>query len=777
MCPLLAESSIAVVGVACRYPDAADPPELLEVCATGRRAFRRLPTGRARDESPGVARGRAQRAAVICGWRFDRDAFGVTEVTESDRRPGHWLALETAAKALAAAGFPGGRGLGPWRTRALFASPWRATELEVLLRRYLDIGGDPGTPADVRPAVGHSPVGVHDAEASASSLLAVIEAGELLLADAADLVLAGGVEAGLDPSRLAGDRAVAVEEMRIYDEQPTGYLPGEGCGAVVLMRAADACEAGLPVFAEIIGWGRGTDHLRAMRHAFEGTGIEPAEVALIEGAGLATAAADEAELGALAEARAGSGRTAAFGSVTANIGQTGAAAGVAGLIKAVLALGTGMLPPATGVGRAHRLIRDGAARLRLSDAPLPWPDGPRLAGVNACTPTGRACAHLLLGHLPRTTSARVKSPRGRSAARRPALRVSAAPAGRCTTFLLRARSRPLLAAMLARVAEIAPLLSDAELTDLAGQLACQAEGAPDSPVRAALVAHAQDELAAAARQAIRVLPGLGPGQLRTAPDVCVAERRAGSVTLLLADPRADADRLSWPAALRRELDTLRWLDQLAVHAQAAIGFGLGEIAGLAWAGVLSEADAAELTARREQLQRASGVRVLVSASRTAAAGQDYISTPQPFALAASIAGLRFRPPLRRLYSPHSAATDGLVTAGHAEEVALAADDEPARLADTLAAAVSGAALAAEIGPPSPLAATAGRVRDVPVISVGKVPGDHASAARAAAALFAAGALGRPRELFADCATRPFDLWSELAFIADPTARATGGSRA
>ena len=102
--------------------------------------------------------------------------------------------------------------------------------------------------------------------------------------------------------------------MRIYDENPTGYLPGEGCGVVVLMRTAQARAAGLPVYAEIVGWGTSaggmpgvvasdaSSQLLALRRAYERAGVDPCEVQLIEGHGSGLPAEDDAELIALTRA-------------------------------------------------------------------------------------------------------------------------------------------------------------------------------------------------------------------------------------------------------------------------------------------------------------------------------------------------------------------------------------------------------------------------------------------------------------------------------------------
>lgn len=115
-------SRIAVVGMACRYPDATSPRELWENALAGRRAFRRLPDERMRlsdywDPDPLVPdRFYARNAAVIEGYEFDRIAYKIAGSTYRSTDLTHWLALDVAALALADAGFPMAEGLPRERT-------------------------------------------------------------------------------------------------------------------------------------------------------------------------------------------------------------------------------------------------------------------------------------------------------------------------------------------------------------------------------------------------------------------------------------------------------------------------------------------------------------------------------------------------------------------------------------------------------------------------------------------------------------------------------------
>src|ERR1019366_8402811 len=366
--PAASDEPIAVIGMGCRFPDADDPAALLDVVLTGRRAFRRLPPCRIDlldyySADPTTPDGTySTRAALLEGWRFDWRAFNVPEPVYRAADLAGWLALETAGGALASGHTPRARAARVLRHAASrYLAPFPAITDETLA------GSSPATIAARICSYFGFRGGSHTVDgSSASSLLAVAAACSALAVGDLDVALAGGVDLSLDPFELVGlakTGVLASADMRVYDENPTGFLPGEGCGVVVLMRAADARASGLPVYAEIAGWGVSSagqagltglaqpdpgSQLLALNRAYQRAQIDPADVQLIEGHGAGTPAGDAAELTALAELRSGARQLAALGSIKANIGHTKAAAGSAGLIKTVLAVSTGLIPPATG---------------------------------------------------------------------------------------------------------------------------------------------------------------------------------------------------------------------------------------------------------------------------------------------------------------------------------------------------------------------------------------------------------------------------------------------
>ncbi|HTA10994.1 MAG TPA: beta-ketoacyl synthase N-terminal-like domain-containing protein, partial [Streptosporangiaceae bacterium] len=842
-----APRSLAVVGLACRFPDADDPAALLDVVLTGRRSFRRLPPGRI-DISDYYQADLAvsdatysTRAGVIEGWQFECAGFGIEPAAYVAADPAHWLALETTARALAAAGLPAGSGLDRDRTGVIIGNTLagdtsRANALRVrwpyvrrVLTEALDtqeisasqagrvlrtaensylapfpaMGRDSlagSMPATIATAIsGYFGFrgGSHAVDsACSSSLQAVASACAALAAGDLDVAIAGGVDLSLDPLELIGlakAGVLAASDVRIYDREPSGFLPGEGCGVVVLMRTADARAADLPVFAEILGWGtsgggvpgevqsHASAQLLAMRRAYERAAVDPADIHFIEGNGAATSADDTAELSALSTLRAGAKQRAALGSVKANIGHAKAAAGAAGLIKTVLALGSGVVPPTTGVHQPHELIASGDAGLVLPQAPEEWPGGTRLAAVSTIG-IGGSNVHIVLRHEP---AARTRQDRwlrsapflGKAAhATSPdGVQPRLQPEPEPTAFLLHAPDKLALAAILSRLADIGAALSDAELQDLACMLG--RDPGHQGRARVALVATRQDELALLAREAVTMLPLLADGLIAIRPGIFASDEADGRVTLLLSGeaatgagdgPDAQPGPVALTSAVAHCLDTLRWLESLDVNATAAVGHGLGALAGLAWAGVLGEAEVVEIADLRAQFLLRSGGRFDPDDMAPAGpAGRRKASQPSgAISLRTAIAQrFRFGPPRRRLISTLTGAE--VESVDDAIDLICSGFAGAERLADAVRTGATGATLLVETGPGRPLASAAAGVCTVPGVSLQSGFADPGHSARVAAALFAAGALGQPRPLFAGRPARPVDIWREQVFITSP----------
>ena len=543
---------IAIVGTACRYPDAKTPEELWENVLSQRRAFRRIPAERlaladyfSADRTVADAIYSTQ-AAVLADYDFDRNRFRVAGRTFRAVNMTHWLALEVAADALADAGFANAEGLPraetgiyvgnsltgefsranlmrlrwPYVRRVLDAAlvqrDWPAQDRTELLTGLEQSYKNPFPPVNDETLAGglsntiagricnyfNLKGGGYTVDgACTSSLLAVATACSALAAGDVEVALAGGVDLSLDPFELIGFSkvgALAAEEMRIYDVHSAGFWPGEGCGMVVLMRLEDALRLHRPVLASLCGWGISSDgsggltrpevegQMLAMARAYRRAGFGIDTVGYFEGHGTGTGVGDSTELKALSQARraaGGAGLATAIGSIKANIGHTKAAAGVAGLLKAAMAVNRQLLPPTTGWSEPHPVIAEEGHQLRLLSQGERWPaDRPLRAAVSAMG-FGGINAHIVLEGFDEAPRRRTVTPRDRR------LLGSAQDA---ELFLFAADSAEDLDRKLQDLEPVALRISRSDLTDLAYHLF---QKLAFGKVRAALVVSRPQELA------------------------------------------------------------------------------------------------------------------------------------------------------------------------------------------------------------------------------------------------------------------------------------------
>ena len=718
---------IAIVGIACVYPDANSPAELWRNVLAGRRSFRRLPAERLSGEDylsrdrTAADRTYSIQAAVIEGYEFDRVGFRVSGDSYRSADLAHWLALDVASRAMADAGFEAGEGL-PRDTTGVFLGNTltgefsRAQAIRLrwpFTRRMLEAAlRDEGWPSEQRSDFlsrmesrfkePFAPVGEETLAgglsntiagricnhfnlkgggytvdgACASSLLAVAHACSSLVSSDLDVALAGGVDLSLDPFELVGFAkagALAQDDMRIYDARSNGFWPGEGCGVVVLMRLADALNQGRRVVAGIRGWGVSSDgqggitrpevegQLLALRRAYRRAGFSIRTVGYFEGHGTGTSVGDATELRALGRAlreappdKRESQRDTRFekhdhelysgfdqnfrpviGSIKANVGHTKAAAGVAGLIKAALALDAQILPPTTGCEQPHPELTGENPVVNVLKKGQNWPrDRPLRAGVSAMG-FGGINAHLVLESFARDRRESISTTEV-------ALLESTQDS---ELFLLGADDPVGLRRQIDELSTFAGRLSISELSDLAMHLAATLE---HRTVRAAIVARRPAELES--RLAILktrldqvvddpaargrggqvdleagVFLGLGilrprigflfPGQ--GAP----AARNGGALGRRFAsvenhfkraglpesgDLRSTA--IAQPAVVAASLAGLELLERLGIKGDVAVGHSLGELTALHWAGAFDEATLLRIAAFRGEIMERYGDR-------------------------------------------------------------------------------------------------------------------------------------------------------------------------
>jgi acyl-CoA synthetase (AMP-forming)/AMP-acid ligase II/3-oxoacyl-(acyl-carrier-protein) synthase/acyl carrier protein len=409
-------NDIAVVGIGCRLPGATSPGELWQLLRSGTDAVREVPPTRwPRSAEPALRW--AGLVDDLTG--LDTAFFGISPREASAMDPQQrmllavaWEAVEDAGMDPAAlAGSDTGVFVGVWSPEfVLQAGPGGFTE------PYLTTGSAHSIAANrLSYAMDlHGPSLAVDTACS-SSLVAVHLASRSLLDGECSVALAGGCNIVLSPEVSAAfARAHLLSptgRCRSFGADADGYVRAEGAGVVVLKRLADALADGDDVYAVIKGSavnhdGR-TNGLTApsnsaqqavIRAAHRRAGVRGPDIDLVEAHGSGTPVGDLIEATALG-ATVGADRTGTpcvIGSVKSNVGHLEAAAGVAGLIRAALALKHGEVPPTLHADEVNPRIDLPSLGLRVNTAAVPLTgERPALAGVSSFG-FGGANAHVVL---------------------------------------------------------------------------------------------------------------------------------------------------------------------------------------------------------------------------------------------------------------------------------------------------------------------------------------------------------------------------------------------
>ncbi len=436
---------VAIIGLGCRFPGDADTPAAFwRLLAEGRDAVgevpaARWPTEELRNPDPAAADSICTRYGAFLEdiEGFDPAFFGISPREALSMDPQHRLLLEVSWEALAAAGQLHDRlagsptGVFVGITTVEFGQLQLAAGGIGALDAY-HITGNALNAAAGRLAYVFGLQGPCLAvdTACSSSLVAVHLACESLRAGGCAVALAAGVNLILSPRgsiALSRGRVLSpTGRTRAFDAAADGMVRGEGCGVLVLKRLSEAQRAGDRILAIIRGSGVNQDGASSgltvpngpaqealLRRVLTETRTKPSEVSFIEAHGTGTALGDPIEAGALGAVfgpdRAGNDPLW-LGSVKTNLGHLESAAGVASLIKVVLALHHGAVPPNLHFRIPSPHIPWDRLPLRVPTALVPWPRGPRprLAGVSAFGFSGTN-AHVLLEEPP---SAAPDDPRG-----------------------------------------------------------------------------------------------------------------------------------------------------------------------------------------------------------------------------------------------------------------------------------------------------------------------------------------------------------------------------
>ena len=430
-------SAIAIVGMACRFAGAPDLQSYWTLTREGRDAFGPPPPDRWPEHAFFDTSRRAidKSYAPAHGFIDDVRSFPALALGIPPRRvevmdPQQRFALLVGLEAMGDAGY-----LPPEMPRrtGVFMGVTAAEYRELLSARvmatFMATGFFGNAPADAAPfaeAVRHvvpprpftapgvlsnmiaaavaqeldlqGPAYTVDA-ACASALIAVADAVFLLRAGAIDAALAGGVYVCLSPEHhVAFSRIGAMSpsgHCRPFDHRADGFVEGDGAGVVVLKRLEDAQRDGDRVYAVIHGIatnndGRGDGPMapvldgqaRVIADAWSDAGLDPARLGYLETHGTGTSVGDVTELNGINQALGAAVREVQLGSSKANVGHTMSAAGVAGLIRAALAIHHGEIPPMAGFEAPKEALELHTTPFQVPTDAVPW-SGDRVACISS----------------------------------------------------------------------------------------------------------------------------------------------------------------------------------------------------------------------------------------------------------------------------------------------------------------------------------------------------------------------------------------------------------
>ncbi len=432
--------SVAIVGMACRFPGAPSPAAYWDLLVRGAEAVREPPAERPELEPPPwlVAQAPSCRRGGFLESldRFDAGFFRISPREAARMDPQQRLLLEVAWEALEDAGQPIAGLSGT--TTGVFVGVMNAD----FARRHaqdlskIDAQLGPGCSLAIASNRISFLLDLRGPSLSvdtlcSSSLVAVHLACQSLLADeSSPVAIAGGVNVILDRTMdvFYGRAGLLATDgrCRAFDAGARGIVRGEGVGLLVLKRLSRALADGDRVHAVIRGSAVNQDgrsngltspsrwsQEEVLRTAYRRAGVTPSDVSYIEAHGTGTLIGDPIEVAALGavvgEGRV-HGRSCAIGSVKTNLGHLESAAGVASLMKAVLSLEHRTLAPSLNFETPNPYLRLDERGLHVQARAAPWPDGERVAGVSSFG-MGGTNAHIVLAASDAPATARKLSPR------------------------------------------------------------------------------------------------------------------------------------------------------------------------------------------------------------------------------------------------------------------------------------------------------------------------------------------------------------------------------
>ncbi|MCI4677484.1 SDR family NAD(P)-dependent oxidoreductase [Rhodoblastus acidophilus] len=642
-------TELAIVGRSCRLPGAPGVAELWDLLTEGRCAVGAIPHERWPQRRHFHPRAKeAGRSYIFAAgilpdiWGFDPRVFGLSPREAEQMDPQQRLLLELAFEACEDAGLPPSRLAGSRTGVYVGASATdyftRGTHDPAAMDAYFATGTALSIVANRLSHVFdlHGPSQVVDTACS-SSLVALHAAAAALTRNEVDAALVGGVNILGSPYAFVTFAHAAMLSptglCRAFAAEADGYVRAEG-GVVLLVKRLDRALAdGDRIHAILRAAGVNSDgrtstislpssHFQAelLRQVYERAEIEPERVVYVEAHGTGTPAGDPIEAEALA--RVLGARRAdplLIGSIKTNIGHTETAAGLAGVLKAMLALEHDLAPASLHFACPNPAIDFARLNLRVAAqaTPLPRDGKPRFAGVSSYG-FGGTNAHAVLADAPARQCARPAQPK---------------------MLLLSARSETSLRALAGRMAESLAEADDRTAREIVAAAAHRREIMPerlvlpadDGPALAARLARFADSGALAGLGARAVAhggevafvftgngsqwPGMGRAAFRanTAFRAAFAEIDAHFIGLAgwsLAEKLHAADladhltktSIAQPLIFAIQAATVGALAEAGLRPAMVLGHSVGEVAAAHAAGILDLAQAARVIFQRSRHQ-------------------------------------------------------------------------------------------------------------------------------------------------------------------------------